>query len=129
MGDKRMLKRMSETADDSKPTQCHLSRPIKQEAQLHQEGKTSLDGQDLDSQQADLLQVYCLKITEAVSVSAWLDNSLIQVVQDHWRHSNGRFIANVAMQLRKRAVSLCHQELKEYKVPPQLLIENQSCWL
>lgn len=53
-----------------------------------------------------------------------LDISLVQVMQD----VNGRFIANIAKQLRKRAVSLCVEELKEYKVimqpadaDPQLL--------
>lgn len=60
-----------------------------------------------------------LKTTEAISVSAGLDNSVVQVVQDQWHYGNGRFIATVTMQLRKRAVSLCHEELKEYKVPPQ----------
>lgn len=41
-----------------------------------------------------------------------LDILLVQVMQD----VNGRFIANIAKQLRKRAVSLCVEELKEYKV-------------
>lgn len=53
MGDERILKHISETIDDSKPTQRHLSGPIKQEAYLQQEGKTSLVQQDHD----DLLQV------------------------------------------------------------------------
>lgn len=48
--------------------------------------------------------------TQAVSVSA--DVLYMQVVQD----VNGRFVASVAMQLRKRAANLCYQELKEYKV-------------
>lgn len=53
--------------------------------------------------------------TQAVSVSA--DILYMQVVQD----VNGRFVASVAMQLRKRAANLCCQELKEYKVCTQML--------
>lgn len=68
-----------------------------------------------------------LNTTEAISFSACLENSVVQVVQDQWRYSNGRFIATVTMQLRKRAVSLCHQELKEYKVPPQHI--DNELWL
>ena len=56
MGDESMLKHMTGMADNSKPTQCHLFGPIKQEGPLHQ-SKTSLAGQDHDAQQAELLQV------------------------------------------------------------------------
>lgn len=47
----------------------------------------------------------------------------MQVVQD----VNGRFVASVAMQLRKRAANLCCQELKEYKVCTQLLKLKHTC--
>ena len=116
MGDEGMPKHTPRTAGDIKTMQSHLSGPITLEAHLHQEGKTILAGQDLAPQQAELLQVQFLNTTDAVSVRYCLDSVLIQVVQDQWCHSSGRFIATVAMQLRKRAVSLCHQELKEYKV-------------
>ncbi len=44
----------------------------------------------------------------------------------------GRFIANAAMQLRKRAASLCYEELKEYKVsslPSTTSVLLQHCTL
>ena len=67
MGDQRELAHISGTANDSAPMGYHLSKPIKHEAQLHQEGKSSLAGAGHAPQQADLQQVCLCRDDSSIS--------------------------------------------------------------
>ena len=94
----------------------HMLRHVIPEEQVPsnlQGGKDSDVRAVHDPRQADFLQVISEGITVcSTAVAKSLD---VQVMQD----VTGRFIANAAAQLRKRAASLCYEELKEYKVSPQ----------